>query len=385
MLGKIKMGMVGGGQGSFIGGVHRMAAAIDGQIEFVCGAFSSNPQKSKASGKELNLSEDRIYESFEEMILKEKALSEDKRMDFVSIVTPNHMHFAPAKLALENGFHVVCDKPVSFNLEEAILLNEIKEKSGLEFALTHNYTAYPMVKQAKEMIENGEFGEIRKVIVEYSQGWLATKLEDTGQKQASWRVDPKKSGAGGAIGDIGTHAANLSEYITGNKINAVCADITTFVEGRLLDDDANVLLRFDNGAKGILHVSQICVGEENNLRIKIYGEKAGLSWQQQEPNTLEVKYLDQPTKIFRTSHIGVGQAANAVSRIPSGHPEGYLEAFATIYTRFARVLQSKKAGIAPDTNDLDFPSVDDGIRGMLFIDKVIESSKTGQQWKKLSL
>jgi len=382
---KIKMGMVGGGTGSFIGGVHRIAAAIDGQIELVCGAFSSDPTKSKESGKALFLPENRVYGSFEEMILKEKELPESERMDFISIVTPNHMHFAPAKLALENGFHVVCDKPVAFDLDEAVTLKKLVDQSGLYFALTHNYTAYPMIKQAKELVKEGKLGKIRKVIAEYSQGWLATKLEDSGQKQASWRVDPSKSGAGGAIGDIGTHAANLAEYITGLEIDAVCADITTFVEGRLLDDDANVLLRFKDGAKGVLHVSQICVGEENNLRIKVYGEKGGLVWQQQEPNSLEVKFMDQPTQVFRTASAGIGQTATEVTRIPAGHPEGYLEAFATIYKKFASVLQSTKSRSTPNESDLDFPTVDDGIRGMLFIDRVIASSKEEQTWKNVSL
>lgn len=378
------MGMIGGGQGSFIGGVHRMAAALDGQIELVCGAFSSNPAKSKASGKDLFLPEHRVYASFEEMILEEKKLPEEERMDFVAIVTPNHMHYAPAKMALENGFHVVCDKPISFTLEEAYSLKSIVEETGLVFALTHNYTAHPMVKQAREIIASNKIGKVRKVVVEYLQGWLSTKLEDTEQKQASWRVDPSKSGIAGAIGDIGTHAANLAEYITNLQIKEVCADLSIFVEGRRLDDDANVLLRFDNGAKGILNVSQICAGEENNLTIRVYGEKGGIIWQQQEPNTLEVKHLDQPTQLLRTASVGIGQAATAVTRIPAGHPEGYLEAFATIYNKFAHVLQDIKAGNEPKAEDLDFPTVDEGIKGMLFINKVVASSEANQRWEALS-
>jgi len=377
--------MIGGGTGSFIGGVHRMVSAIDGQIELVCGAFSSNPEKSKESGKALMIPEDRVYGSFQEMIKTEKQLPEDIRMDFVAIVTPNHMHFEPVKLALENGFHVVCDKPIAFNLEEALEIKKIVEATGLQFALTHNYTAYPMVKQAKSLIDNGTLGKIRKVIVEYSQGWLATKLEDSGQKQAAWRVDPSKSGAGGAIGDIGTHAENLAEYITGLKISELCADLTTFVEGRLLDDDANILLHFENGAKGILHTSQICVGEENNLNIRVYGEKAGLTWHQQEPNTLKVSYLDKPIEIYRTGSSGALDYASSVTRIPAGHPEGYLEAFGTIYKNFAAVLQKLKKGETLTESDKDYPSVEAGIRGMLFIDKVIESSEAGQKWVKMEL
>jgi len=377
--------MIGGGTGSFIGGVHRMVSAIDGQIELVCGAFSSNPEKSKESGKALMIPEDRVYGSFQEMIKTEKQLPEDIRMDFVAIVTPNHMHFEPVKLALENGFHVVCDKPIAFNLDEALEIKKIVETTELQFALTHNYTAYPMVKQAKSLIDNGTLGKIRKVIVEYSQGWLATKLEDSGQKQAAWRVDPSKSGAGGAIGDIGTHAENLAEYITGLKISELCADLTTFVEGRLLDDDANILLHFENGAKGILHTSQICVGEENNLNIRVYGEKAGLTWHQQEPNTLKVSYLDKPIEIYRTGSSGALDYASSVTRIPAGHPEGYLEAFGTIYKNFAAVLQKLKKGETLTESDKDYPSVEAGIRGMLFIDKVIESSEAGQKWVKMEL
>jgi len=380
---KVKMGMIGGGTGSFIGGVHRMVSAIDGQIELVCGAFSSNPEKSKESGKALMLDADRVYDSFQEMIESEKQLPEAVRMDFVAVVTPNHMHFTPVKMALENGFHVVCDKPIAFNLKEALKIKEIVKVTGLQFALTHNYTAYPMVKQAKGLVDKGTFGKIRKVIVEYSQGWLATKVEDSGQKQASWRVDPSKSGAGGAISDIGTHAENLMEYITGLKISELCADLTTFVEGRLLDDDANILLHFDNGAKGILHTSQICVGEENNLNIRVYGEKASLEWHQQEPNTLQVKYLDKPFETYRTGGSGVTDYSSSVTRIPAGHPEGYLEAFATIYKNFANVLQLLKQEKEVTKADKDYPSVEDGIRGMLFVNKVIESSKAGQKWVKM--
>ncbi len=377
---KIRMGMVGGGRGAFIGAVHRMAAALDGQIELVCGAFSSDPEKSKASGADFYLPEDRVYPNYTEMIEKEKALPEGERMDFVSIVTPNHVHFGPAKMALENGFHVVCDKPVTFDIPEAEELVYLVDQSDLLFALTHNYTGYPMVKQARAMVRNGEFGNIRKVVVEYPQGWLSTRLEAEDSKQASWRTDPKRSGAAGAMGDIGTHAENLAEYITGLKITQLCADLTAFVPGRELDDDGNVLLRFDNGAKGILHASQIAAGEENDLNIRVYGEKGGLEWHQMEPNTLITRWLDKPVQVLRT---GVGdlypESLNA-ARIPAGHPEGYLEAFANIYRNVAACLQAKLSGEKPDPMHMDFPTVHDGLRGMRFIERVVASSNSDQKW-----
>lgn len=375
--------MVGGGRGAFIGGVHRMAAALDGQIELVCGAFSSNPEKSKASAEDFFIAPERAYGSFEEMIKAEKQLPEDVRMDFVSIVTPNHLHFAPAKMALENGFHVVCDKPVTFTLAEAKELEKLVEETGLIFALTHNYTGYPMVKQAKAMIKNGEIGAIRKVVVEYPQGWLATKIEDSGQKQASWRTDPTKSGASGCMGDIGSHAENLAEYITGLKIKELCADLTTFVDGRLLDDDGNVLLRFEGGAKGILHASQISVGEENDLNIRIYGTKGGLLWHQMEPNTLLVKWMDKPTQVYRTGVGTLSPEANAHARIPAGHPEGYLEAFANIYRNVAYCIQARLKGDEVEAIYSDFPTVSDGARGMEFIEKLVESSQKGAVWVEL--
>ncbi|MCH2084785.1 MAG: Gfo/Idh/MocA family oxidoreductase [Saprospiraceae bacterium] len=379
---KIRMGMVGGGIGAFIGGVHRMAAAIDGQIELVCGAFSSNPEKSKASGKEFFLPEDRVYGSYAEMMEKEKQLPEGERMDFVSIVTPNHVHYGPAKMALENGFHVVCDKPLCFNMEEALELEKLVKETGLIFALTHNYTGYPMVKQAKAMIKNGDIGKVRKVVVEYPQGWLSTKLEDSEQKQASWRTDPKRSGIAGAMGDIGTHAENLAEYITGLEITEMCADLTAFVEGRALDDDGNVLLRFDNGAKGILHASQISAGEENDLNIRVYGEKGGLQWHQMEPNTLVVKWLDQPKQVLRTGVGDLYPSAQSHTRIPAGHPEGYLEAFASIYRNFAHCVRARITGEAVDPIYEDFPTVSDGVRGMRFIDRVVYAGSSEEKWVK---
>lgn len=379
---KIKMGMVGGGKGAFIGEVHRMAARLDGYIDLVCGAFSSNPKKSKASGKTLFLPEHRVYQSYYAMFQEEAKLPEGERMDFVSIVTPNHLHFEPAKLALQSGFHVVCDKPVTFNLEEAKELKKIINRKKLLFALTHNYTGYPMVKEAKAMVAAGKLGKIRRCIVEYPQGWLATRLEASGQKQASWRTDPTKSGKAGAMGDIGTHAENLLEYISGLEITHVCADLNTFVKGRQLDDDGAILLKLQKDAKAILLATQIAAGEENNLRIRIYGEKGGLDWSQQNPNTLLYRTLKKPLQVLRT---GVGQQAKitqAAIRIPAGHPEGFLEAFANLYKNFALSLSAHQQGKKIKPIHLDFPTIDDGIRGMRFIDKVVESAASNKKWLK---
>jgi len=377
---KLRMGMVGGGRGAFIGDVHRMASRLDGEIELVCGAFSSNPEKSKASGADLYLDPARCYGNYEEMIKTEKSLPEDVRMDFVSIVTPNHLHFAPAKLALEHGFHVVCDKPVTFSLEEAEELHKIHNQGSLIFALTHNYTGYPMVRQAKSMIRSGQLGKIRRVVVEYPQGWLATRLEESGQKQASWRTDPSRSGKAGCMGDIGTHAENLAEYITGLKIKRLCADLNIFVPGRKLDDDGAILLDMEDGAKGILFASQIAVGEENNLRIRIYGEKGGLDWSQMEPNSLLYRQVDQPVQILRTGVGELSSAAQAATRLPAGHPEGFIEAFANIYRNFAKAVRDQHAGVSSSTMDHDFPTIEDGVRGMIFIDKVIESANSDSKW-----
>ena len=378
---KIRMGMVGGGRGAFIGGVHRMAAALDGHIDLVCGAFSSDSERSRLSGQDFYLPEDRVYDSYSEMILTEKSLPADVRMDFVSIVTPNHMHFGPAKMALENGFHVVCDKPLCLSRKEAEELVALVQQTGLIFALTYNYTGYPMVKQAKAMIRKGELGAIRKVVVEYPQGWLSTLLEaDASAKQAIWRTDPNQSGAAGSMGDIGTHAENLAEYVTGLKIKEMCADLSIFVPGRKLDDDGNVLLRFDNGAKGVLHASQISNGEENNLNIRVYGEKGGLAWRQMEPNTLTLIYQDKPSTVYRTGWAGLEREAIAHTRIPAGHPEGYLEAFANIYRNVAFCIQARLTGEEVDPLYTDFPSVEDGLRGMNFVEKVVASNG---QWVKM--
>jgi predicted dehydrogenase len=375
--------MVGGGRGAFIGAVHRIAASIDQQIELVCGAFSSDPEKSKASGADFFLPPDRCYGSYEEMIKAEAELPADQRMDFLAIVTPNHVHFPPAKMALESGFHVLSDKPATFDLSEAKQLGELVKSTGQLYGLTHNYTGYPLVKEARDMIKDGKLGKIRKVVVEYPQGWLATRLEASGQKQADWRTDPKRSGAAGCVGDIGTHAENLAEYITGLKISELAADLTAFVEGRLLDDDANILLRFEGGAKGVLHCSQISVGEENNLNIRVYGEKGGIEWHQREPNTMLVKWMDQPMQVYRTANGYLGKNAAAASRTPPAHPEGYLEAFANIYKNFANHIRATMDGTTPDEITLDYPKIEDGIRGMAFIDAVVASGKANAAWTKL--
>ena len=380
MSGKVKMGMIGGGKGAFIGAVHRMAANLDGHIELVCGAFSSDPVKSKESGRDLYLPSDRVYESYEEMIHNEAALPKEKRMDFVSIVTPNHLHFDPAKLALNNGFHVVCDKPVTYDLKQAKQLKRIIDKTGLLFALTHNYTGYPMVKEARDLVKRGKLGKIRRIIVEYPQGWLSTQLEASGQKQASWRTDPKKSGVAGAIGDIGTHAENLAEYITGLQIKRISADLTSFVPGRRLDDDGVVIMEMENGAKGLLFASQIAAGEENNLRIRVYGEKGGIDWRQEEPNSLVVRWLGKGKEIWRTGVGKQNQHTLQHMRIPAGHPEGYLEAFANIYRNVAMCIMARKNKKKPKAVYTDFPSIEDGIRGMRFIEKVVEASKSKQKW-----
>ena len=323
-MSKVRMGMVGGGEGAFIGAVHRMAAAIDGEIELVCGAFSSDPERSARSGAALYLPPERVYGDFREMMTAEAALAEDERMQFVAIVTPNHMHFPAAEAALRAGFHVMSDKPATFDLKEALALRDLVEETGLLYGLTHTYTGYPLVKEARERVERGDLGAIRKVVVEYPQGWLADRQEDEDNKQAAWRLDPRQAGISSCMGDIGVHAANLAEYVTGLKITQICSDLTAFVPGRELDDDGAVLLRFENGAKGILHARQVCVGEENAIKIYAYGDKGGLEWHQQEPNTLWLKWADKPTEMLRTGGGYLGELAAANTRTPMGHPEGYL-------------------------------------------------------------
>lgn len=377
---KLRVGMIGGGKDAFIGAVHRLALNMDGLIELSCGALSVHPEVARESGELLFLPEDRIYLSYEEMIRKESQLPADKRIHFVSIVTPNFVHFAPAMMALEHGFNVVIEKPMVFSLDEAKQLQQKVNETGLMLCLTHTYTGYPMVKQARQMVAEGAFGKIRKVYVEYPQGWLSRLSEREGNAQAAWRTDPKKSGKSGCMGDIGTHAANLAEYITGQKISRLCADLNTIVEGRNLDDDGAVLLKFDQGASGVLIASQVAAGEENALKIKIYGEKGGLEWHQQEPNTLLVKWLDAPTQVYRAGNGYLGDYAKHNCRTPGGHPEGYLEAFANHYRNFATALQAKLNNETPPKESLDFPSVDDGVRGMAFIDNVVASAQSDQKW-----
>ena len=377
--------MVGGGKNAFIGAVHRIAANIDGQIELCCGALSSNPETAKASGEELFLSAARSYGSYVELFESESQLSEDVRMHFVSIVTPNFAHFEPAMMALDHGFHVLIDKPITLSLAEAKLLEAKVQETGLLLCLTHTYSGYPMVKQARQMVKDGKFGKIRKVMVEYPQGWLSLPSEKDGNQQAAWRTDPAKSGISGCMGDIGTHAAQLAEYISNLKITKLCADLNIVVAGRALDDDGNVLLKFDNGANGILVASQIAAGEENALTIKVYGEKGGLEWHQEEPNTLLVKWLDAPAQLYRTGHDYLSSFAKLNTRTPSGHPEGYLEAFANIYRNFAGTLAARLNGTTPTPEMLDFPNAADGVRGMAFIENVVASGRSAEKWYDFKL
>ena len=375
------MGMVGGGKDAFIGAVHRMAANLDGHIQLVCGAFSSNEQKSKESGQSLYLPEDRVYGNYAEMFAREKLLPEGERMDFVSIVTPNHLHFEPAKMALEHGFDVVLDKPMTLTLAEAKLLKQVLDSSGKLFCLTHTYTGYPMVKEAKEIIRQNKLGAIKKIYVSYPQGWLSTFLEGIGQKQAAWRTDPALSGIAGSMGDIGVHAFNLAEYISGLQVTKLCADINITVVGRKLDDDGTVLLKFNNGASGMLYATQVAAGEENNIRINIYCEKGGLEWQQENNNSLIIKWLDKPAEILRAGNDYLSNLAKFNCRIPAGHPEGYLEAFANLYRNFALTLMAKNNGTPVRDEWTDYPGIEEGIRGMAFIENVIASGKSDSKWK----
>ena len=375
--------MVGGGTDAFIGAIHRLAALMDNQIELVCGCFSVDPEISKSSGKLYYLPDNRIYETYQELFEKEAQLKEGERMDFVSIVTPNFVHFDPAMMALDNGFNVVIDKPITFSLDESLKLKKKLDETGLTLALTHTYSGYPAVKHAKKMVSDGVFGEIRKVYVEYPQGWLSEKVEDAGNAQASWRTDPKRSGKAGCMGDIGTHAHHLAEYITGLKVTELSADLKRFVPNRLLDDDGAALLRFDNNARGVLMASQVAVGEENALKIRVYGEKGGCEWNQQEPNTLIVRWLDKPIHIMRVGATMDSDIAAYNTRTPGGHPEGYLEAFANIYRNFAKTLMAKMDGEQPTAEMLDFPGIEDGIRGMQFIDTIVNAGYNDEvKWVK---
>jgi predicted dehydrogenase len=382
---KLKLGMIGGGQGAFIGAVHRIAARIDGDYELVCGAFSSNAEKSIASGIALGISPERSYASYEELIEKEKQLPESERVQVISIVTPNHVHFAPTKLALENGFHVVLDKPMTFSLAEAKELEKVVKSSGKLFCLTHTYTGYPMVKEAKQLIKAGKIGKVRKIYVEYPQGWLSTFLEGEDNKQASWRTDPGKSGIAGAMGDIGTHAFNLMEYVSGLQVTQLCADINVVVEGRQLDDDGAVLIKLNNGASAVLTATQIAAGEENNVKIRVYGELGSLEWQQWDANTLLVKMSGKPWEIYRTGGGYLTSYATHNTRTPGGHPEGYLEAFANLYHNFALSVKAKIEGTEASPEVLDYPGIDDGVRGMAFIENVIASGKSDIKWTKFNV
>jgi predicted dehydrogenase len=382
---KLRLGMIGGGQGAFIGAVHRIAARMDDEYELVCGAFSSNAEKTKASGVLLGLSPGRVYTSYQELIEKEKQLPEDERVQVISIVTPNHLHFGPAKLALENGFYVILDKPMTFSLAEAKELEKVVKASGKRFCLTHTYTGYPMVKEARQLVADGKLGKIRKVYVEYPQGWLSTFLEGEDNKQASWRTDPSKSGIAGAMGDIGTHAFNLAEYVSGLQVTKLCADINTVVEGRKLDDDGAALLKFNNGASGVLIASQVAAGDENNIKVRVYGEKGGLEWQQDNANTLLLKWLDKPAEILRTGAGYLSSYATHNARVPAGHPEGYLEAFANLYRNFALSIKADIAGKPAEKEWLDYPGIEDGIRGMAFVENVIASGKSDAKWTNFKI
>jgi predicted dehydrogenase len=385
---KLKMGMVGGGPGAFIGDVHRKAAQFDGQVELVAGAFASTDRKSKQMGRELYLDSKRVYGCYGEMLEKESALPEGERIDFVSVVTPNHMHFPVAQAALQAGFHVVCDKPMTKTLDEAKkLMRIVKPRRNQVFALTHNYTGYPMVKLAKDLVAKKKLGQINKVVVQYPQGWLIERMETQGAKQAEWRTDPKRSGKAGCMGDIGTHAANLAEYITGLQITQLCADLGTVVKGRKLDDDGNCLLRFNNGARGLLFASQISVGELNGLRINVYGDRQSLYWRQEDPNDLHVYDRDGVVHTYRRGTDAVGalsKAAEACTRVPFGHPEAFFEAFANVYTNATNTMRAIMEGRKPTAIDLDFPGIDDGVRGMQFIETVVRSSKQNKwiKWVK---
>ena len=382
---KLRMAMIGGGKDAFIGAVHRLAMNMDGQVELVAGALSINPEVALDSGKFLFLNEDRIYTDYNVMLEKEAAMPADKRIDFVSIVTPNFVHFDPAMMALDKGFNVVIEKPIAFTLDEAKQIKTKLEATGLTLLLCHTYTGYPMVKQAKQLLKSGVLGKIRKVYVEYPQGWLSTLLEATGQAQASWRTDPKRSGKAGSMGDIGTHAFNLAEYVTGLQVSQLSSNLNIVVEGRMLDDDGAAFLKFNNRATGVLMATQIAAGEENNVKIRVYCEKGGIEWKQEDANTLLVKWLDKPTEIFRAGAGYNSSFSTHNTRVPAGHPEGYLEAFANLYRNFALTVRAKINGEQPKEEWLDFPGVEEGIRGMAFINNVVESGMSNEKWREFTL
>ena len=376
--------MIGGGNNAFIGAIHRQAAFMDNQIELVCGCFSSNPTTSLISGRSYFLPDNRIYKSYQEMFEEELKLPKGERMDFVSIVTPNHLHFEPAMMALESGFHVVLDKPITYSLEEAKLLQQKVEETGLILALTHVYSGYPAVKEAKKRITKGELGKLRRIYVEYTQGWLSERIELQEGNNAGWRCDPKRSGKAGCIGDIGTHAWHLCEYITGLKVQELCAELNTFVEGRPVDDDGVALLHFEQGVTGVLMATQICTGEANNIRIRIYGDKGGLEWRQMEPNILFLKWKDRPTEILNIGNNGyLDKNTLWNTRTPAGHPEGFIESFANIYRNFALTVRALDSGEQPQEAWLDFPSIYEGVRGMQFIETMVTASyNNNTKWQK---
>lgn len=376
--------MIGGGNNAFIGAIHRQAAFMDNQIELVCGCFSSNPTTSLISGRSYFLPDNRIYKSYQEMFEEELKLPKGERMDFVSIVTPNHLHFEPAMMALESGFHVVLDKPMTYSLEEAKLLQQKVEETGLILALTHVYSGYPAVKEAKKRITKGELGKLRRIYVEYTQGWLSERIELLEGNNAGWRCDPKRSGKAGCIGDIGTHAWHLCEYITGLKVQELCAELNTFVEGRPVDDDGVALLHFEQGVTGVLMATQICTGEANNIRIRIYGDKGGLEWRQMEPNILFLKWKDRPTEILNIGNNGyLDKNTLWNTRTPAGHPEGFIESFANIYRNFALTVRALDSGKQPQEAWLDFPSIYEGVRGMQFIETMVTASyNNNTKWQK---
>ena len=377
---KLRMGMVGGGQGAFIGGVHRIAATLDQQIEVVAGCFSRDPENTRTTGAELYLEPNRCYNSYTEMAEAEATLPADARIDFVSIVTPNISHFEIAKTFLDAGFHIVCDKPMTYSLDESEALVKLVEESGLVFALTHNYTGHPLVRHARELFAEGSMGQIRKVIVEYLQDFLMVPHEKLGQKQAAWRVDPAQSGIGGTMGDVGTHCVNLLEYVTGDPIVELCADKSTFLPDRVLDEDVNALLRFQGGGKGVLSISQVATGEENGLTLRVYAEQGAVKWEQENPNYLELYRYGEPRQTLTRGQGYLSDAATAGARIPTGHPEGYLEAFATIYVGVVEAIRRYIDGDPMETEAYDFPTVYDGLRGMQFIYKAVESCENGSTW-----
>lgn len=385
---KLKMGMIGGGPGAFIGEVHRKAAGVDGLVDLVAGAFDINPEKSQAMGDQLGLDPSRIYNTYTDMIKGELALPAGERVDFVVITTPNNWHFPIARDFLKAGINVLCEKPMTISVKEAKELVALVKKTGLTFGLNHNYTGYPMVKLARDMVKKGELGKIRKVVSIYPQGWLATAIEKQGQQQASWRLDPKQAGGAGCVGDIGSHAENLAEYVTGHKITHICADLTAFVPGRPLDDDGNVLLQLDGGVKGVLYASQISIGEENGLSIWVYGDKKSIEWHQENPNELRLKAIGKPEEVWRRGNPYIAEMSPAAargSRLPSGHPEGFFEALANVYRNFTDTIRAKKAGKKPDALALDFPGVEDGLRGMAFIETVVKSAKSTKKWTEFKV